>query len=64
MNQIPGGLPLMLDITFAKPSLPQSGALVLLIAEGDKPSGLWKQADEATGGAIGRARRAPRGLLP
>ncbi len=45
----------MLDITFAKPSLPQSGALVLLIAEGDKPSGLWKQADEATGGAIGRA---------
>ena len=45
----------MLDIAFAKPSLPQSGALVLLIAEGDKPSGLWKQADEATGGAIGRA---------
>ena len=45
----------MLDIAFAKPSLPLSGALVLLIAEGDKPSGLWKQADEATQGAIGRA---------
>ena len=45
----------MLDIAFAKPALPLSGALVLLIAEGEKPSGLWKQADEATGGAIARA---------
>ena len=45
----------MLDIAFAPPSLPTTGALVLLIAEGDKPSGLWAQADAATGGAIARA---------
>ncbi len=45
----------MLDIVFAKPSLPKSGALVLLIHEGEKPSGLWQHADEATGGAIERA---------
>ncbi len=45
----------MLDISFAKPALPNAGALVLLIHEGDKPSGLWQQADEATGGAIARA---------
>jgi leucyl aminopeptidase len=45
----------MLDIAFAKPALPKTGALVLLIHEGEKPSGLWAQLDEATGGAIGRA---------
>jgi leucyl aminopeptidase len=45
----------MLDIDFAKPALPKSGALVVLICEGEKPSGLWQQADEATGGAITRA---------
>ena len=45
----------MLDIAFAKPALPKSGALVLLIHEGEKPSGLWAQLDEATGGAIARA---------
>ena len=45
----------MLDIVFAKPALPKSGAIVLLIHEGDTPSGLWQQADEATGGAISRA---------
>ena len=45
----------MLDIAFAKPALPKSGALVLLMGEGEKPSGLWQQADEATGGAIARA---------
>src|SRR6202012_68956 len=45
----------MLDIAFAKPALPKSGALVLLIHEGEKPSGLWTQLDEATGGAITRA---------
>jgi len=48
----------MLDIAFAKPALPQSGALVLLIGEGEQPSGLWQQADEGTGGAIGRALAA------
>ena len=45
----------MLDIAFVRPSLPKSGALVLLVHEGEKPSGLWQQADEATGGAIARA---------
>ncbi len=48
----------MLDIAFAKPALPKSGALVLLVGEGEIPSGLWQQADEATGGAIGRALKA------
>jgi leucyl aminopeptidase len=45
----------MLDIAFARPSLPKSGALVLLTHEGEKPSGIWENADEATGGAITRA---------
>ena len=48
----------MLDIAFAKPALPKSGALVLLVGEGEMPSGLWQQADEATGGAIARALTA------
>jgi leucyl aminopeptidase len=45
----------MLEIGFAKPTLPPSGALVLLVGEGAKPAGLWAQADAATGGAIARA---------
>ena len=45
----------MLDIAFVRPSLPKSGALVLLAHEGEKPSGLWQQADDATGGSIARA---------
>ena len=45
----------MLEIAFAKPALPKSGALVLLIGEGEVPSGVWQQANEATGGAIERA---------
>ncbi|HET7880383.1 MAG TPA: leucyl aminopeptidase [Acetobacteraceae bacterium] len=48
----------MLDIAFAKPGLPKSGALVLLVGEGEMPSGAWQQADEATGGAIARAFKA------
>ncbi len=48
----------MLDITFAKPGLPKSGALVLLMGEGEMPSGVWQHADEATGGAIARALKA------
>src|SRR5476651_994546 len=51
----PGGSHIMLDIAFVRPTLPKSGALVLLAHEGEKPSGLWQQADEATGGAIARA---------
>ena len=45
----------MLAIDFAQPALPESGALVLLAAEGESPSGLWQAADAATGGAIARA---------
>jgi leucyl aminopeptidase len=45
----------MVEIAFAKPALPKSGALVLLISEGEIASGLWQQVDEATGGAIARA---------
>jgi leucyl aminopeptidase len=48
----------MLEIGFAKPVLPRSGALVLLVGEGDKPGGLWAQADAATNGAIARALAA------
>ncbi len=45
----------MLDVSFAKPALPTTGALCLLVAEGASPSGLWHAADEATGGAVTRA---------
>ncbi|MEO9188713.1 MAG: leucyl aminopeptidase, partial [Acetobacteraceae bacterium] len=45
----------MLDIAFAAPALPSAGALVVLIGEDTAPSGLWAQADEATGGAVTRA---------
>src|SRR5271156_5635092 len=48
----------MLDIAFARPALPKSGALVLLVSEGEMPSGLWQQADEATGGTITRGLAA------
>ena len=45
----------MLTVTFAQATLPNAGALVLLVPEGATPSGLWQQADEATHGAIKRA---------
>ncbi|HEY5301038.1 MAG TPA: leucyl aminopeptidase [Acetobacteraceae bacterium] len=48
----------MLDVNFAAPALPSSGALVLLIGEDARPSGLWAQADEATDGAVARAFEA------
>lgn len=48
----------MLDVTFAKSALPKSGALVLLIGEGEKPAGIWDAVDKATGGAIARALAA------
>jgi leucyl aminopeptidase len=46
----------MLDIVFAKPALPKAGALVLLVAENEAPSGVWQQADEATGWCSGSGR--------
>jgi leucyl aminopeptidase len=45
----------MLEISFAAPALPPTGALALLVTEGAEPSGLWRAADEATGGAVTRA---------
>jgi leucyl aminopeptidase len=48
----------MLEIGFARPTLPRSGALILLVGEGDKPRGLWAEADAATKGAIARALAA------
>ncbi len=45
----------MLDVAFVPSALPKSGALVLLVGEEAEPSGLWRQLDETTGGAITRA---------
>ena len=48
----------MLDVAFTGPSLPSSGALVIFVAEDARPSGLWQQADEQTGGLVTRAMEA------
>ncbi|WP_114376650.1 leucyl aminopeptidase [Elioraea thermophila] len=48
----------MLEVSFAKPALPEAGALALLVGEDEPPSGLRAAADDATGGAIGRALAA------
>ena len=45
----------MLDIAFEPVALPVSGALALLIGEGETPAGLWQQADDATAGQVSRA---------
>jgi leucyl aminopeptidase len=50
----------MPDITFVKPALPRSGALVLLLAEGAALAGLAKAAEEATGGALSRGLEAAK----
>ena len=47
----------MLDIAFAKPGLPRSGGLVLLMGEDTAPTPFRQQADEATGGAVTRGLR-------
>ncbi len=52
----------MLDVAFAKPGLPKSGALVLMLEEGvaagSATVGLLEAADAATGGAVSRALAA------
>lgn len=49
----------MLDISFAKSVLPKSGALVLLVEEGDTlHADLLAPLEDATGGAIARALEA------
>jgi leucyl aminopeptidase len=45
----------MLTVDFAPVALPATHALALLVPEGASPYGLWKEADEATGGAVTRA---------
>ncbi len=45
----------MLEIAFAKPALPRTGGLVLLVGEDTAPTALRQQADEAAGGAVSRA---------
>lgn len=47
----------MLDVSFAKSALPKSGALVLLLEEGEA-GGLLAAVDTATGGAVSRALAA------
>jgi leucyl aminopeptidase len=48
----------MLDVRSASPALPASGALALLLSEGARQDGIWKAADQATGGAVTRALAA------
>ncbi len=45
----------MIDITFAKPVLPQSGAVALLLAPHDKLDGLAAALDQALDGGLTRA---------
>ena len=45
---------------FASPSLPKSGILVLLVADGAKLAGLAAEADKRTGGQIARAIKAAK----
>ncbi|NGM20620.1 leucyl aminopeptidase [Roseomonas stagni] len=48
----------MPDIAFVKAALPKSGTLVVPIAEGAAPAGLFAQADQEAGGALARALEA------
>jgi leucyl aminopeptidase len=48
----------MLEIAFAKPAVTKTGAVALLVHEGEKPSGIWQQLDELTQGAISRGLTA------
>ncbi len=45
----------MIEISFAPVNLPETGALAVLATEGQPASGLWRAADEISGGLIGRA---------
>lgn len=48
----------MLEISFALPSLPKSAALVCLAPEGGEAGRIFREADEATGGAASRVLAA------
>ena len=49
-----------MKVTFAAPSLPKSGALVLAVGESAELEGPAAEADAATGGALSRAAAAAR----
>ncbi|WP_142849780.1 leucyl aminopeptidase [Telmatospirillum sp. J64-1] len=49
-----------MKISFAKPGLPGSGAVVVPVLEGRTLSALGAELDERTGGALGRAMAASR----
>ena len=49
-----------MKISFAAPSLPQTGTLVLLAGEGPVLAPLGDEADKATAGHVGRAMRAAK----
>jgi len=49
-----------MKIRFASPSLPKSGILALLVADGAKLTGLAAAADKRTGGQIDRAIKAAK----
>ncbi|MHB0680488.1 M17 family peptidase N-terminal domain-containing protein, partial [Roseomonas mucosa] len=44
----------MLDIAFAKPSLPTGGAVAILLAEEDLGGGAWHDWDQALNGILSR----------
>jgi leucyl aminopeptidase len=48
----------MLEISFAKPALPKTGAILALVAEDAPLAGLAAQLDAASGGAVARALEA------
>lgn len=48
----------MPDIAFVKAALPKTGTLVVPLAEGAAPAGLFAQADKEAGGALTRALEA------
>lgn len=50
----------MLEVTFAKPGLPRSESVALLIGERERISGLHETIEQLTDGALGRALRAAR----
>ncbi len=45
----------MLEISFAPVTLPETGALTILAAEGQAASGTWRAIDEVSAGLVGRA---------
>jgi leucyl aminopeptidase len=49
-----------MKISFAKPAVPDSGALAVLVAQGAESTALLKELDTKTGGALSRARKTSR----